>query len=170
MVATRLRGLTDDAGALLGAIAVVGRPVAVRELADLLGWPAERAGDAASGLMDRGLVVLRDGGLQVIHDLLRQAATERLRPDTRRELHETLSKRLERTTSDDVAQLREALDHRRLGGLPALQLAARLLGSPRRRWLGRDGLRELAAIVDDEASGRPIGPTSLQRSRHSRWS
>ena len=38
------------------------------------------------------------------------------------------------------------------------QLAARLLGSPRRRWLGRDGLRELAAIVDDEASGTPDWP------------
>ena len=69
-----------------------------------------------------------------------------------------MSEQLERTAGDDVAQLRAALEHRRLGGLPAQALAARLLGSARRRWLGRDGLRELAAIVDEEASGTPAWP------------
>ncbi len=140
---------------MLGAIAVVGRPVGTRELAELLGWPAERAVDAASGLADRGLVVERDRGLQVVHDLLREAAVDRLRPDTRRELHRSLSERLERTAGDDVAQLREALEHRRLAGLAARDLAERLLRSPRRRWLGRDGLRDLARIVDDGEVGTP---------------
>ena len=158
VVATRLRGLTDDAVGLLGAIAVVGRPIATVDLADLLGWPAGRAVDAAVGLTDRGLVVDRDGGLQVAHDLLREAAVERLRPEARRALHRSLSERLERSAGEDVAQLREALDHRRSGGLPALDLALRLLRSPRRRWLGRDGLRELAVIVDEEASASPEWP------------
>ena len=155
VVATRLRGLTDDAGTMLGAIAVVGRPVGALDLADLLGWPAERAADAASGLAARGLVVERDAGLQVVHDLLREAAVGRLRPEARRELHRSLSERLERTAGDDVAQLREALDHRRLGGLAARDLAERLLRSSRRRWLGRDGLRDLAKIVDDDEVGTP---------------
>jgi DNA-binding CsgD family transcriptional regulator len=158
VVATRLRGLADDAAGVLGAIAVVGRPVAAGELATLLGWPAERALRAAASLADRGLVVGRDGGLQVVHDLLRAAAVERLLPETRRELNRSVSEQLERTAGDDVAQLRAALEHRRLGGLPAQALAERLLGSARRRWLGRDGLRELAAIVDEEASGTPAWP------------
>ncbi len=149
VVATRLRGLADDAAGMLGAIAVVGRPVAAGELATLLGWSAERALRAAASLADRGLVVDRDGGLQVVHDLLRAAAVERLRPEARRELHRSVSEQLERTAGDDVGQLRAALEHRRLGGLPAQALAARLLGSARRRWLGRDGLRELAAIIDE---------------------
>ena len=76
-------------------------------------------------------------------------------PSARRELHRSLSERLERTAGDDVAQLREALDHRRLGGLAARDLAERLLRSPRRRWLGRDGLRDLARIVDDDEVGTP---------------
>ncbi len=155
VVATRLRGLTDDAGTMLGAIAVVGRPVDTTELADLLGWGSQRAVEAAAGLADRGLVVERDGGLQVVHDLLREAAVGRLRPDARRELHRSLSQRLERTAGDDVAQLREALEHRRLGGLDARDLAERLLRSPRRRWLGRDGLRDLAKIVDEDEVGTP---------------
>ncbi len=158
VVATRLRGLTGDAAEMLGGIAVVGRPVATRELADLLGWPAPHTVESARGLVDRGLVVERDGGLQVAHDLLRAAAIERLRPDARRALHQALSKRLERSAGDDVAQLREALEHRRLGELPARMLAERLLASPRRRWLGRDGLRELATIVDEEASGTQDWP------------
>jgi DNA-binding NarL/FixJ family response regulator len=155
VVATRLRGLAEDAAGMLGAIAVVGRPVGARELADLLGWPAERAADAAVGLTDRGLVVDRGAGLQVVHDLLRDAAIERLRPETRHALHRTLSERLERTAGDDVGLLREAFEHRRMGGLPARELAERLLHSPRRRWLGRDALRELAAIVDEETSRTP---------------
>jgi DNA-binding NarL/FixJ family response regulator len=155
VVATRLRGLTDDPGTMLGAIAVVGRPVGTRELAELLGWPAERAVEAASGLADRGLVVERHTGLQVVHDLLREAAVDRLRPDARRELHRSLSERLERTAGDDVAQLREALEHQRLAGLAARDLAERLLRSPRRRWLGRDGLRDLARIVDEAEVGTP---------------
>jgi DNA-binding CsgD family transcriptional regulator len=158
VVATRLRGLADDAVAMLGAIAVVGRPVAAGELAGLLVWPDESARRAAASLADRGLVVDRDGGLQVVHDLLRAAAVERLRPEVRLELHRSVSEQLERTAGDDVGQLRAALEHRRLGGLPAQDLTARLLGSPRRRWLGRDGLRELAAIVDEEASGTPAWP------------
>ena len=156
VVATRLRGLAEDAAALLGAIAIVGRPAGVRELADLLGWPAERAGSAATALVDRGLAVDRDGGLQVVHDLLREAAVERLGSDARRDLHRSLSERLERAAGDDVGALREALEHRHLGGLPARGLAERLIRSPRRRWLGRDGLRELAAIVDEETGRTPM--------------
>lgn len=153
VVATRLRGLSDDAGSMLGAIAVVGRPVGARELADLLGWPVERAVETTLALVDRGLAVERDGGLQIVHDLLREAAVGRLSRDARRELHRSLAQRLERNAGDDVAQLREALEQRRLGGLAAHDLAERLLRSPRRRWLGRDGLRELAAIVDEGAVG-----------------
>ena len=158
VVATRLRGLADDAAGMLGAIAVIGRPVAAGDLATLLRWPAERALRAAASLADRGLVVDRDGGLQVVHDLLRAAAVERLQPETRRDLHRSVSEQLQRTAGDDVGQLRAALEHRRLGGLPAQDLTARLLGSAQRRWLGRDGLRELAEIIDEEASGTSAWP------------
>ena len=158
VVATRLRGLTDDAAVLLGAIAIVGRPARLRELADLLGWPAERAGEAATALVDRGLAVDRDGGLRVVHDLLREAAVGRLGPEARRDLHRSLSERLEQAAGDDVGVLREALEHRHLGGMPGRGLAERLIRSPRRRWLGRDGLRELAAIIDEETAGTPSWP------------
>ncbi len=158
VVATRLRGLAEDAAVLFGAIAIVGRPARVRELADLLGWPAEHAGDVARALVDRGLAVERDGGLQVVHDLLREAAVGRLGDEARRDLHRSLSERLERAAGDDVASLREALEHRHLGGLPGRGLAERLIRSPRRRWLGRDGLRELATIIDEETAGTPSWP------------
>ena len=41
-----------------------------------------------------------------------------------------------------------ALEHRRAGGLSVGDLASRIARSPRRRWLGVDGMRELSAIAD----------------------
>ena len=49
---------------------------------------------------------------------------------------------------DDIQLLRSALEHRRAADLPLGELAGRIARSPRRRWLGVDGMRELSAIAD----------------------
>ncbi|HLZ25546.1 MAG TPA: helix-turn-helix transcriptional regulator [Ktedonobacterales bacterium] len=46
-----------------------------------------------------------------------------------------------------------ALEHRRGGGLPTVDLALRLARAPNRRLLGADGLRELATIADEGEAG-----------------
>ena len=89
------------------------------------------------------------GVLRPAHDLLREAALRDLPAESRRALHRRLAEWLEAGAVDDPGELRAALEHRQLGGLPALQLALRLARAPRRALLGRDGLGLLMAILDE---------------------
>lgn len=144
----RLRGVGADAGVVLAILAVTGRPIALDLLDVLAGWPAERVRDSVGALLGRGVIVETSGGVRLAHDLLREAALAEIPEDVRRQVHRNLASLVEREAGDDVRLLREALEHRRAAGLPALDLALRIARSARRMMLGREGLRLLAEIAD----------------------
>jgi len=149
LVTRRLRGATGDSASLLALLAVAGRPLTLDQVATLQRWPPERVNGAVAQLMGRGLALEGGGVLRPAHDLLREAALRDLPPESGRALHRRLAEWLEAGTMDDPGELRAALEHRRLGGLPSLQLALRLARAPRRALLGRDGLDLLTAILDE---------------------
>ncbi|MES2209854.1 MAG: AAA family ATPase, partial [Chloroflexota bacterium] len=155
LIVERLRDLSPDAGALLGALAVGARPFADEETAGLLGWEIDRVGHAARELVARGLAIGVGGATRVAHDLIREAATETLPPAARRRLHARVGAWIEAAAGDDLSMLREALDHRAAAGLPTAALATRLLSSARRRLLGGDDLRLLASVSDALDPGDP---------------
>ncbi|TAL08614.1 MAG: hypothetical protein EPO00_06970, partial [Chloroflexota bacterium] len=148
LIADRLRDLGPDAAALLAATAVAARPFPDEDMASLLGWDIVRLRHASGELIARGLTSASPGGIQVAHDLIREAATEALPGDTRRRLHMRIGALIEAAAGDDLAMLREALEHRAAAGLPMTELAKRVLASPRRRLLGGDDLRLLASVSD----------------------
>jgi DNA-binding NarL/FixJ family response regulator len=149
IVAQRLRGLAVDASAAVAALTVAAKPLSVDELARLEDWSVPRAEGAITELVGRGLAVGVPGGVALSHDLIRSAASRVLPASAQQTLHRRLAGLLEADAGDDVQMLRAALEHRHAGRLPTLDLALRLARSPRRRWLGADGLNELAEIARD---------------------
>jgi DNA-binding CsgD family transcriptional regulator len=149
LVTARLAGAGADAAALLALLAVAARPLALTEVGTLEEWSSERAEHAAGELVVRGIAVYSSGGVQLAHDLIRDAALPNVPEVSRRDIHRRLAGHLELGAGDDLRPLRAALEHRRAAGLPALDLARRLARSPRRTLLGSDGLRLLAAIADE---------------------
>jgi DNA-binding NarL/FixJ family response regulator len=149
LVTRRLRGASGESGSLLALLAVAGRPLTLDDAAALQRWPPERIEGAAAQLANRGLAVESGGVLRPAHDLLREAALRGLPDESKRALHRRLAEWLEVGAADDPGELRAALEHRRLGGLPALPLALRLARAPRRTLLGRDVLGLLTAILDE---------------------
>ncbi|HYT51980.1 MAG TPA: AAA family ATPase [Gaiellaceae bacterium] len=158
LVTARLRGASADAGALLALLAIGARPVALADAADLSGWEAERAEQAARELVGRGLVVETGGNLRLAHDLIRAAAARGIPDEQRLDIHRRIGDWLARIAGNDVRRLREALGHRHAAGLPSLDLANRLLQSPQRTLLGPDGLGLLGSIADN---GDPLDPDVL---------
>jgi DNA-binding NarL/FixJ family response regulator len=161
VVRLQLHGMGTDAGQMLGVLAIVGRPAGVEELVRVDGWTRERIADAVTELVDRGVVLSSAGTVRIAHDLIRGAATRDLPGDVRRRLHGRVAELLEAKAPDDLQGLRTALEHRQAAGDPALDLALRLATAPRRRWLGGDGIRQLAAIAS-EADIRGSGTLELQ--------
>jgi DNA-binding NarL/FixJ family response regulator len=161
VVRLQLHGMGTDAGQMLGVLAIVGRPAGVEELVRVDGWTRERIADAVTELVDRGVVLSSAGTVRIAHDLIRGAATRDLPGDVRRRLHGRVAELLEANAPDDLQGLRTALEHRQAAGDPALDLALRLATAPRRRWLGGDGIRQLAAIAS-EADLRGSGTLELQ--------
>ena len=155
----RLRDAGVDAGALLALLAVVARPLAVDDAAELLEWPSERLEAAAEDLVSRGVARRLGSGVTVAHDLLRAAAYEDVGEWRRRELHRRAADWLERAAEDDLPLLREALQHRTAAGERPFGLAARLVASPQRRRLGSEGLSTLAAVADEADLSTPDGQT-----------
>jgi DNA-binding NarL/FixJ family response regulator len=149
LVTRRLRGASGDSASLLALLAVAGRPLTLDEAATLQPWPPERVADAVAQLVSRGLAAENGGVVRPAHDLIREAALRDLPDESKRELHRRLAEWLEAGTTDDPGELRAALEHRRLGGLPSLQLALRLALVSRRALLGRDVLGLLTAILDE---------------------
>jgi DNA-binding CsgD family transcriptional regulator len=149
VVSSRLHGVSAGPTALFAILTVASRPLTLQDLTVLLSWDAGRVEEAATQLFNRGVVVHRGGALALAHDLLREAALRQLPAQERRRIHRQLAAWLEGQAGDDVGLLRLALEHRRGGGLFAADLAIRLAQTPNRRLLGADGLRELAAIVDE---------------------
>lgn len=148
LVARRSQGLGEEAIDLVGVLAIAGRPVAAAELAALAGQPQGQVADGLRELAERGLVHRSSGSVTLAHDLIREAVARSLPNTTRRDIHRRIAAHLEEGAGDDVQQLRSALEHRREGGLPLVALASRIARSPRRRWLGADGMRELSSIAD----------------------
>ena len=149
LVTARLAGAGADAASLLALLAVAARPLLLSEVKTLEEWSSERAQHAANDLVARGIAVHRAGGLQLAHDLIRDAARGAVSEDLRRGIHRRLAEHLERGAGNDLRPLRSALEHRRAAGMPTLDLASRLARSPRRTLLGLDGLRLLADIADE---------------------
>ncbi|HJR87651.1 MAG TPA: AAA family ATPase [Acidimicrobiia bacterium] len=144
----RLRDLSDDAGSLLRALTVVGRPTDAGEIEELLGWLRERFWQAAGELRNRGLTLEFDGRLQVAHDLIRDAADRELPADHRREWHARIFRRFRQTGQGDFRRLAEALAHGMAAGEDVLDLAIELTETAQRRLLGIDGLNELGRISE----------------------
>ena len=165
VVRLQLHGMGTDAGHLLGVLAIVGRPANVEELARVDGWPPERI--ARRAVRARGSrrrpLVRRDGS----HRSRPDPRGGDPRPSRRRQPAAPRSSgRAARVgdAPDDLQSLRTALEHRQAAGAPALDLALRLATAPRRRWLGGDGIRQLAAIAS-EADPRELQDAGAPGSR-----
>jgi hypothetical protein len=158
LLTPRLRGAGSDAVVVLGVLAVAGRPITVSDLDALEDWPSARVEDAVKELVRRGLMSESAGTLRFGHDLIREAAFADLPRDVRQDLHRRFAERIELDAGDNLQLLREALEHRRAAELPAVDLALRLAGSPRRTLLRVDGLRLLGGIADETD---PLDPDSL---------
>jgi DNA-binding CsgD family transcriptional regulator len=148
----RLRGASADAVELLAILTLAGRPLMADEAMELEGWASQRVSAAVKDLLRSGLAVDQDGSLAVSHDLIREAALRRLPLARRRAIHRRMARWLEREAGDDNLLLLAAVQHRREGGIPAVELVQRLLRSPRRRLLGSEGVRLLAGAVDEAGS------------------
>ena len=146
VLAARLNGATADATDMLGVLAVLGRPVAPVDLAAIQRWPPGRLSGALRDLVDRAVVIEEPAAVRLAHDLVRAAALAALTPHARRRTHRRLAEWLE-PADDDLGRMLEALGHRSKGGLPVVELAARVAGSPRRRLLGDDALSELQLVA-----------------------
>jgi DNA-binding CsgD family transcriptional regulator len=146
LIEDRLAALSGDGGAVLAALAIGARPFPEVEIAGVLDWRSGRVAYAVRELVNNGLGVDAGGMVRLAHDLIRESATERLPASTRRRLHARFAEWLEASSRDDLQVLREALEHRVAAGLPAASLAVRLLSSPQRRLIDRDGLRLIASI------------------------
>jgi DNA-binding CsgD family transcriptional regulator len=149
LVTARLRGASPDAAALLSLLTVAARPLALADATALCGWGPERAEQAVRELLAGGIVVESGDVLRLAHDLIRAAASRDIPDERRRDIHRRLGDWLAPGAETDVRRLREAVGHRHAAGVPSLDLAERLVRSPQRTLLGRDGLRLLAAIADE---------------------
>lgn len=158
----RLHQLSDDASALLAAMAVVGRPAPAAELSRLLDWPASRGEAAIDELRGQALVTQSTGDVAFAHDLIREAAAIELSTEQRQRLHGRLADLVRAAAGDDVGRLREALAHAVQAGRSVLDLAIELAEAPRRRLLGIGGLRELATVGEHADPADPLR-------RHLEW-
>lgn len=154
----RLQGVTADGVRLTALLTVLGYPSAADELARLLRWSETRLAAALAELTARAIVVERAGSIRLAHDLLRAAAEREIPDEVLRTLHRHVAEAIEAEAGDDVQRLRSALEHRRAGSLPTLDLALRLARSPGRRWLSTAGLHELDDIAGQEDPARTLAP------------
>ncbi|MDP9181655.1 MAG: LuxR C-terminal-related transcriptional regulator, partial [Actinomycetota bacterium] len=144
--------------------------------AKVLGWPADRVGAAASGLLGRGLASERHGEITVSHDLVREAVVNDLTEGVLRGIHTQLARWLE--DGDSLSALLAAIWHRAAAGDLVGDLLARLVLSPQRRLLDSEavtalsqlaaapdvrvnvavltGLAELAMLVGEVAAALPV--------------
>ena len=155
LVEKRLRGAGGDAASLLAMLAVAARPMPLDALADLLGMSPDRAEAAAGDLQRRRLAVQEGPLLATAHDLIREAVAAGTPDLQRRRLHSRFGEWLEATAGSDDRLLLDSLQQLREGGGVPVDLALRLAQSPRRRTLGREGLRSLAEVADDLPADHP---------------
>ena len=181
VIEVRLRYAAPDAAELLALLAVAGRPATVDQMMRIEGWPEERLQAALDELVASGLATRAGSTTSLVHDLIRAAVDRGLSEETRRRLHQAWAGILEDAAADDLGTLRSALEHRRAAGMNTVELALRLVRSPRRRWLGSDGLALIGAIADEadssdaEARGLRVATAALaaelgeDRIAYERW-
>lgn len=151
LVRARTHDLSKDATEILVLLVAATRPLtlgAVQRLAP------ETAAERAVADLEQAALVVRDGAaFRLAHDLIRGAAESWLPAAARQDAHRRLAEWLERSArSFDVALLREALEHRRRADLPTVELATRLVQSPRRTLLRAEGLALLDSIADEASA------------------
>jgi tetratricopeptide (TPR) repeat protein len=129
----------------------------------LLSWDQTRTEHAVAELERSGLAVADGVSIRIAHDLIRSSTEAQLPPALRRELHALIGGWLEKQVGDDVQLMLEALIHRREAGLDVSDLALRVLQSPRRRLLGREGLRELSQVADSLGFSGPMAAILHER-------
>jgi DNA-binding NarL/FixJ family response regulator len=154
-ITQRLDSLHGDQAECLAATVVAARPIGLTDLAGLLAWPRSRVEEATAALADRGLVALSGSRVTIVHDLVRETAYRQLPALERRRLHRRVAEWLEQDPDDDLQLLTEALAHRTVVGVPPVALALRIARSPQWRLLGREGLQQIAAIVDGAPMSDP---------------
>src|SRR5438309_8352393 len=151
----RERGLPRDASRLIAVLAVAARPLSPQHIDALLGWDETRTEHAVAELERSGLAILEGTSLRLAHDLIRSSAEAQLPSADRRQLHALFGSWLERQAGGDAQLLLEALVHCREAGQDVSDLALRVLQSPQRRLLGRQGLRELSQVADSSGFTEP---------------
>ena len=152
VIDSRLRYAAPDAAELVAVLTVAGRPATIEEIVTVAAWPEQRVEAALDELASSGLATRTGRDVTLVHDLVRDAADHRLSAETRRRLHHAWAETLEAVAEGDLGTLRSALEHRRAAGMPTLELALQLVRSPRRRWLGAEGLALIGAIADEAES------------------
>jgi DNA-binding CsgD family transcriptional regulator len=181
VIQDRLRVLGSDASELLEALAVGGRPFTIDELGRVLDLESPDLARAAGELTSRGLAIEGAGTLRTAHDLIREAAQPDVLSAASLRLHGRFADLIEDDAGSDIQLLRESLEHRLAAAGPTANLAMRMVASPQRRLLGREGLASLASIADDmepgsadqvaldEALGELAGALGEQRVAIERW-
>ncbi|HUH14320.1 MAG TPA: AAA family ATPase [Gaiellaceae bacterium] len=149
LVTARLRGCGADAGDLVALLAVAARPLALADVARLLGWATRRSEHAARELVARGIALESGGVTRLAHDLIRAGVETGITEERRLDLHRRVGEWLAGIAGEDAQLLCEALAHAHSGGSSGLDLALRLVRSPHRTLIGDDGLAVLVTIADE---------------------
>jgi hypothetical protein len=98
----RLRSASGDAGVLLSALAMVGRPSTDEEMSAVLDWPPPRVHHAAGELVAIGLIIGDVGALRIVHDLIREEVVRTIPAPTRHRLHASMASVVEGEAGDDL--------------------------------------------------------------------
>src|SRR5665811_1525958 len=77
-IAGLLRSLSTEAATCLDALVVAARPAGANEVAEVLGWDLTRVEEAVAELVSRSIVSSHAGSFRTAHDLVREAALERI--------------------------------------------------------------------------------------------
>ena len=153
----RAASMGPDATEMAAILAAAGRPDRPERLAEIARWDEGRTKRAIDRLTESGVVVQAAGVVRFSHDLMRAAVAVDVPPDRMRDIQARWAALLESSADDDdVAILRAALEHRVAAGIEPGPLALRVARSPRRRWLGEDGLASLVNVVQAGAAEDPL--------------
>ncbi|KPK06891.1 MAG: hypothetical protein AMS20_03830 [Gemmatimonas sp. SG8_28] len=105
------RGLSAESDRVLSLLAVAGRRLPAREVGELLALDGAVADAAAMQLLDRGIVRVEEGGLQIKNQLHRSYVYHAMAEDTRRYLHGKVADVLAEAAEEGFQDLLEAAHH-----------------------------------------------------------
>lgn len=145
LVEARVRGCSAAGRELLELLAVAARPVPLTEVSDLIGVEQRESAALTTELCERGLARVGPEGVGVVHDLVRDRVVETMDVVGLRRREETVARWL--VGSDEPAVLLAALPHLLAAGKGIEGEVGRILASPRRSWLGVDGVDRLAQLL-----------------------